>query len=167
MTNTLKTTFAAAFVSGIALGGMAMADGETVDHIEVGSLSCDVGAGTGFVFGSTKTLDCTFNPTQEGLADERYVGRIDKYGIDIGRTEGGKLSWLVWAPTEQEFVEGGLNGTYGGLSAEATIVGGLGANVMTGGSENTLALQPVSLSTSEGLNIALGVGAITLERVDG
>ena len=88
-------------------------------------------------------------------------------GIDVGRTENGQMSWLVLAPTEQEFSEGGLNGTYGGLSAEATFGVGLGANVMTGGSENTLALQPLSVSTAEGLNFALGVGEIKLQRVGG
>ena len=155
---------AAALLAASALAATAD-DKETVDHFEVGSLSCDVGAGTGFLFGSTKELTCTFNPTQEGLADETYVGVINKWGIDVGRTENGRMSWLVLAPTEQEFSEGGLNGTYAGVSAEATFGAGLGANVMTGGSENTLALQPVSLSTAEGLNFALGVGEIQLQRV--
>jgi hypothetical protein len=137
-----------------------------VDHFEVGTLTCDVGEGTGFVFGSSKEMICNFDPVQEGLADETYVGNITRYGVDIGQTTGGNMVWLVLAPTEQEYYEGGLNGDYQGVSAEATFGVGLGANVMTGGSENTLALQPVSLSSQTGINLAVGVGEISLQRVE-
>ena len=57
-----------------------------------------------------------------------------------------------------------MNGTYGGLSAEATFGVGRGANVMTGGSENTRALQPLSVSASGGLNLAVGISEIKLQR---
>ncbi len=163
--NTFKPTVAAALLAGLTATGAYAADNETVDHVEVGSLSCDIGDGTGFIIGSSRELSCTFNPTQEGLEDEVYVGKINRYGLDVGATTNGQMSWLVLAPTEQEFSEGGLNGTYGGLSAEATLGVGLGANVMTGGSENTLALQPISVTTSQGVNLAVGVGAMSLQRV--
>lgn len=165
--NPVKLAIAAVATSA-ALSAPAFAqDKETVDHLEVGSLSCDVGDGTGFVFGSTRTLNCVFNPVEEGLADETYVGEIKRYGIDIGKTQNGLMSWLVLAPTESEYHEGGLNGTYEGVSAEATVGVGVGANVMVGGSENTLSLQPVSLTTQNGVNFAVGVGQITLQRVEG
>ena len=173
MTNFLYSRLAGlstgALVAALALSGSSAlaADNETVDHIEIGSLSCDVGDGTGFVFGSTRELTCTFNPVQEGLADETYVGEINRYGIDIGKTQNGQMSWLVLAPTEQEFSEGGLNGSYKGVSGEATLGVGLGANVMVGGSENTLALQPISVNTQTGINFAIGVGEINLQRVSG
>ena len=38
---------------------------------------------------------------------------------------------------------------------------------MVGGSEDTLALQPVSVNTQNGVNFAIGVGEITLQRVEG
>ena len=75
------------------------------------------------------------------------------------------MSWLVLAPTEAEPYEGGLDGSYQGVSAEATVGVGLGANVMVGGSEDTLALQPISVNTQNGLNFAIGVGEITLQRI--
>ncbi|MGJ8616506.1 MAG: DUF992 domain-containing protein, partial [Sulfitobacter sp.] len=161
---TLLTT--SAILTTTAFGTAALAqDKETVDHIEVGSLSCNVGDGSGFVFGSTRELACTFNPVNEGLADETYVGEINRYGLDIGKTQNGQMSWLVLAPTESEYYEGGLNGSYKGVSAEATFGVGLGANVMVGGSENTLALQPLSVNTQTGINFAIGVGEINLKRV--
>ena len=87
--------------------------------------------------------------------------------MDIGKTQNGQMSWLVLAPTEQEYSEGGLNGSYKGGSAEATVGVGAGANLMTGGSEDTLALQPLSLNTQTGVNFAVGVGEINLQRVEG
>ena len=166
---TPRALVAAAFTSTALFAAPAMAqqDGETVDHTEIGSLSCDVSDGTGFIFGSTRELTCTFNPVQEGLADETYVGQIERYGIDVGQTQNGQMSWLVLAPTEAEYNEGGLNGAYQGVSAEATVGVGLGANVMVGGSEDTLALQPVSVHTQNGVNFAIGVGQITLQRIEG
>ncbi|MGJ8626693.1 MAG: DUF992 domain-containing protein [Sulfitobacter sp.] len=168
-TNTIKSLLTtSAFLTTAIFGTAALADDkETVDHTEVGSLSCDVGDGTGFIFGSTRELTCTFNPVTEGLADEVYVGEINRYGLDIGKTQNGQMSWLVLAPTESEYYEGGLNGSYKGVSAEATLGVGLGANVMVGGSENTLALQPLSVNTQTGVNFAIGVGEINLRRVEG
>ncbi|XDA99952.1 DUF992 domain-containing protein [Sulfitobacter sp. LCG007] len=153
-----------------AAGGASVAmadDNETVDHVEVGALNCDVGEGTGYVFGSTRELTCVFNPTKDGAADEVYVGEIKRYGLDVGKTVNGAMTWLVFAPTEAEWQEGGLDGSYKGVSAEATLGVGLGANAMVGGSEDTLALQPVSLNTQQGINLAIGVGEIELTRVPG
>jgi len=168
MTRISKFTLSTAILAGTMFGGAALAaDNETVDHTEVGSLSCDVGDGSGFIVGSSRELTCIFNPVEEGQADEKYVGEINRWGLDIGETQNGQMSWLVLAPTESEYSEGGLNGSYKGVSAEATFGVGLGANVMTGGSENTLALQPVSVNTQNGMNLAVGVGEINLTRVEG
>ena len=43
-----------------------------------------------------------------------------------------------------------------------TIAAGLGANVLIGGSNSTVALQPISVDTSVGLNFALGVAELHL-----
>src|SRR5471032_2562980 len=52
--------------------------------VNVGSLTCNVAGGMGFVFGSSKELSCLFART-DGIA-EPYKGSIKKYGIDIGFT---------------------------------------------------------------------------------
>ena len=142
-------------------GTAAMAQDK--NHTEVGSLSCDVADGSGFIFGSSKDLTCTFNPVQEGAAEETYTGHINKWGIDIGKTQNVEMSWLVLAPSE-DIGEGALEGEYGGLSAEATLGVGIGANAMIGGSEDTIALQPISVSKSNGVNFAVGIGEIVLEK---
>jgi hypothetical protein len=42
---------------------------------------------------------------------------------------------------------------------------GVGANVLLGGSNNQITLQPVSVEGSVGLNAAAGVAALTLRKV--
>ena len=57
---------------------------------------------------------------------------------------------------------GFLAGDYYGASGEVTLAAGLGANVLVGGSNRTIALQPISISGQKGLNLALGVAALHL-----
>ena len=57
---------------------------------------------------------------------------------------------------------GSLAGGYAGGTASATVGVGIGANALIGGSGNTIALQPLSLEGSTGLNVAAGIGAMTL-----
>lgn len=127
-------------------------------RVEVGVLSCAVAGGTGFVFGSSKQLDCTF---QSGRRREAYVGSISKFGIDIGVTGASVITWAVFAPTAN-FGPGALAGNYGGATGEATIGIGLGANVLIGGSNRTVALQPLSVQAQQGLNLAVGIAALEL-----
>ena len=58
---------------------------------------------------------------------------------------------------------GALAGNYGGASAEATVGAGIGANVLVGGSDRTVALQPVSVQGQAGLNVAAGVAGLDLQ----
>jgi len=95
-----------------ALGESAFAGG----GIQVGTLTCNASSSWGFIFGSTREVDCTF--TSPGRV-EQYRGQISKFGIDIGYTEGGVLVWTVVAPTAM-LRPGDLAGNYGGATASAT-----------------------------------------------
>ena len=127
--------------------------------VNVGSLQCRVSGGMGFVFGSSKDLDCLF-VRPDGMG-ERYVGTINKYGVDIGFTKEAQMVWLVFAPGS--VAKGALAGDYGGATASATVGAGVGANVLLGGSNKQITLQPVSVEGSAGLNVAAGVAAVTLK----
>lgn len=133
-----------------------------VDRVEVGRLDCAVKGGEGFIFQSTKDLSCTFKPADGSVPDEPYFGVIRKFGLDIGTTDHGIISWLVLAPTIDKHRPGALVGTYSGVSTEATVGAGVGANLLVGGSSETIALQPLSVSTQSGLNFALAVSQIEL-----
>jgi hypothetical protein len=118
-----------------------------------------VSGGIGFVFGSSKDLDCIFTAT-DGKA-QRYTGTINKYGVDIGFTKQAHILWLVFAPGS--IAPGALAGDYGGATAGAAVGAGVGANVLLGGSNKQITLQPVSVEGSVGLNVAAGVAAVTLQ----
>jgi hypothetical protein len=128
-------------------------------HTKVGALTCDISAGIGLIITSQKTVTCMFTPSNPGPR-EVYTGTITKFGLDIGATAGGEMVWSVYAPTDRRF--GALAGHYAGASAEATVGAGLGANVLVGGSNRTVELQPVSVQGQVGLNLAAGVAGLDL-----
>jgi hypothetical protein len=151
----LAAALAAALSGSLALGAPAQAQPGVV----IGTLTCNVASGFGFVFGSSRAINCTF--AGPGGRYEHYVGDISKFGVDIGFTQGGILVWTVVAPTAA-LAPGALAGNYVGGTASATVGVGVGANALVGGSSNSIALQPLSIEANRGLNVAAGVAAMTL-----
>jgi hypothetical protein len=131
------------------------------NYVEAGVLRCDVSAGIGLILGSTRQLDCTFEPRRGRT--ERYRGTIKRLGLDLGATTRGVMVWGVLAPSR--VASGALAGSYVGASAGASAGVGLGANALVGGSNNSVALQPVSVQAQLGVNIAAGVAELSLTRV--
>ena len=129
------------------------------EGVRVGTLSCEVSGGAGFIIGSSKDLRCRFESA--GGRHERYVGYIDKFGLDVGVTGPAYMSWTVIAPTN-DMGRGALAGNYVGASAEATVGVGAGANVLVGGSQDTISLQPLSVQSQTGVNAALAVAGLVL-----
>jgi hypothetical protein len=141
-------------LSTVAFAAPARAQG----GIQVGTITCNVAGGWGFIFGSSRDLACTFSGPRRV---EYYRGTISKFGVDIGYTRGGVLIWTVFSPTAI-LRPGDLAGTYGGGTASATIGLGIGANGLIGGNNNHIVLQPLSIETNRGLNVAAGIAAMTL-----
>jgi hypothetical protein len=127
----------------------------------IGTLQCDVSGGMGMIVGSSRELDCVFRQIRRGR--ERYRGAIRHAGLDIGATTRGVMVWSVFARSRTPRFA--LAGRYAGASAEASLGLGLGANVLVGGSADSIALQPVSVQAQIGLNIAIGVAEATLVPV--
>ena len=127
------------------------------ERTELGVLDCVIEGGTGFVVGSSKDLSCTFTSADDSRPPEAYFGVVNKFGLDVGATGDTLMQWLVLAPTNDVYAPGALAGDYVGASAEATAGVGVGANVLVGGSNQTISLQPVSVQAQTGLNLALGV----------
>ena len=131
--------------------------------VKVGILKCRIDGGAGFIIGSSKDVDCVFNPSGPGR-NEQYSGSIGKLGIDIGITQESYLGWIVFAPGKLQ--NGALKGSYTGASAEATLGLGVGANVLVGGFRKGINLQPLSLQAQTGLNIAAGVASLNLSSIN-
>jgi hypothetical protein len=139
---------------------VASAGPAAAQQVKAGVLTCDVSAGIGLIIGSQKTVSCVFSPDLPGPRDA-YMGAMTKFGLDIGITGGGVMVWAVFTSTTDRG-PGFLAGDYVGASAEASIAVGLGANVLVGGSNRTVALQPLSVSGEVGLNLAIGVAELSL-----
>lgn len=154
MRKTLGAFAALAVTAAIAMPAMAQPN-----RTKVGTLTCDIAAGMGVITGSKKSVACMFTPAQPGTR-EVYTGSITKFGLDVGATSGGEMVWSVFSPSNKTF--GALAGQYAGASAEATVGAGLGANVLVGGSNRTVVLQPVSVQGQTGLNVAVGVAGLEL-----
>ena len=146
-------------VLSLAAGALALGSPAQAQAVKAGVLTCNVSSGFGFIFGSSRSINCTFAPA--GGAPQHYVGSIDKFGVDIGYTKGGVLVWTVLAPTTSP-APGSLTGSYGGATASATVGVGVGANLLVGGTGNAISLQPLSIEGNTGLNVAAGVAALTL-----
>jgi hypothetical protein len=149
---------AMALLAPTLLATTVTANAQGKPRIEVGVLECRVAGGTGFIFGSSKDLACVFK--KQGR-DERYLGTISKFGIDIGKTTQSVIAWAVLAPTS-DVPPRALAGSYAGVSGEATVGIGVGANALLGGSQKSIVLQPLSVQAQQGLNIAAGVAALKL-----
>ena len=156
-------TFRLMISAAIAVAGLAVATSANAapSGVRVGDLTCNVASGWGFVFGSSKDLLCTYRGSNGRR--EHYTGAISKFGVDVGYTEGGVLVWGVFAPTS-DMRKGALTGDYVGASAQATVAVGVGANALIGGFNKSIALQPLSVEGSKGLNVAAGIGSISLHE---
>jgi hypothetical protein len=153
-----RRALACAFAAMSLVGTAVTASAQPQDRVQAGVLNCDVSGGLGLIIGSQKEVTCQFLPADTNSPREVYVG-----GLDIGATAKGQMVWNVFAPTSRPVAA--LAGDYVGAGAEATVAVGLGANVLVGGNNRTVALQPVSIQAQEGLNVAAGVTELRLRPV--
>ena len=147
---------AAAALAGAALLPAAASAGP------VGQLSCNVSGGIGFVITSRRALNCDYAPSNGG-PHQHYLGTISRYGLDLGPQGPGRLTWDV-VSLGGAVGPGALSGRYAGASASATVGVGVGANALVGGFDKSIALQPLSVEGVKGLNVAAGIGSISLHE---
>lgn len=150
----MKKIFLAGMLSAVA----AVTPAQAKSGVKIGVLSCVVDGGVGYIIASAKAVDCTF---RTGSRVEHYHGVIRKFGVDIGITDKTAIAWAVFAPGSVK--RGALKGYYTGATAEATAVAGLGANVLIGGFRKGINLQPLSVQAQTGLNVAAGIGSLSLK----
>jgi hypothetical protein len=156
----LKTSLLAGTVAAMTVGMLpSITPAHAAVTVQAGVLTCHVGHGYGFIFGSSRDLACTY--TGNGRI-EHYAGDISKFGVDIGYLQSGVIVWAVLAPTT-DLAAGALSGAYGGVTAGVSAAVGGDANVLVGGSTHEVSLQPISIEGDKGLNVAAGIAAITLK----
>jgi hypothetical protein len=146
---------------GVATAPTSMASAQGAKLV-AGTLTCKGGPNVGLVVGSTQKLDCSFTPSGKGRVRE-YKGTITKVGLDIGYKSGSVIVWTVLGSSEK-VPSKILIGNYAGVSAEASVALGAGANALVGGSDKSIVLQPLSVQGQTGLNLAVGVAELSLSR---
>jgi hypothetical protein len=150
-----------ALVAGLAATITFASSPANAQHSErVGTLECKVAPNVSFVIGSHRTAGCSFYPINSRRA-HRYRADLGRIGVDLNISQGGNLVWAVHAHNKRLY-PGDLRGRYVGASANIALGLGLGTNVLWGGSNNTIALQPISGEGSVGVGVSLGVGEIQL-----
>jgi hypothetical protein len=132
---------------------------QPMQRVQVGVLECRGGASIGFIVGSVTNLGCVLRT--EGMPEDRYIATIRKVGVDLGITQESALAWGVFAPVVR-LGPGDLSGTYAGAQGSAALGVGGGGNVLVGGSQNSIALQPLSLQGQVGLSVAAGLESLEL-----
>lgn len=144
----------AAFAGGLGLTIPMAAQAD----VRVGTLTCNESGGWGYIVGGSHRMRCTFSG--EGRV-EHYRGNIGKYGVNIGYQSSGTLVWAVFAPAEG-VRPGALRGHYGGVTGGAAVGVGAAGNALVGGFNRSIMLQPVSVEGMTGVNVAAGIGTMTL-----
>ncbi|PZQ15795.1 MAG: DUF992 domain-containing protein [Ancylobacter novellus] len=137
---------------------------EPVSGYQVGVLRCEIPGGIGYVVGSRRDVSCEYRPNSGRNAIDLYMGHIKKVGVDVGKTGPSVMTWGVVART-RDIGPGDLAGKYRGASASVAALIGGGANVLVGGSDITVSLQPLSFEGQTGLAVAAGYSSLTLNPI--
>lgn len=151
---------AAALAAALAVAPRGAAAQEA--KVVAGTLTCQGKGSVGLILGSKQTLTCKFNPAGK-TPPQSYTATITKIGLDVGIKGPSVMVWTVLSATS-ELPAGALAGNYAGVSAEASVAVGAGANALVGGSKNSVVLQPLSVQGQTGLNLAVGVAGLKLTR---
>lgn len=130
----------------------------------VGTLLCEIQPGVGLILGSSRSAACSFRHSNGKI--ERYSGLISRIGLDLGVVTKSTMYWAVLPTGPNKSGSYALEGEYIGVSGGASLGVGFGANVLIGGSDKSIALQPISIEGAQGLNVALGVGKLKLQRIE-
>lgn len=154
----LTSILGAGLLAALTIGAAAEASASN-GGVNVGTLVCRVEPGVGYLIASSKAVECTYKPVSG--KSQKYVGKFNRLGIDVGFTSGGTVAWAVIAPGK--LANDALAGTYVGVSAEATAGFGVGANVLVGGLHKSVALQPVSVQGQTGLSAAVAAAGLQLK----
>ena len=144
----------------LAIVWITPAAAQSPQGTSAGVLSCKLAPSIGLIIGSSQRMACRFTPSGP-YPPESYLGVMNSIGLDIGITAGGAMSWGVIAPNSGP-MRGKLAGKYVGASGAVGLGVGVGANALFGGSGRTIALQPLSVEGTVGVNLSLGVSGLTL-----
>jgi uncharacterized protein DUF992 len=128
-------------------------------RIYIGALTCNVSGSSGYILGSTKSLDCVFLDRNGTTAN--YTGTINKVGIDIGYTRAVHSIWRVYSVgSDRQATQ--LGGRY--IGEDSTVAAGTqaGGNWLYGGRDKEIGMIASGVVKDAGYNFATGVAEMDL-----
>lgn len=154
-------TAAAALGALMLMAAPATAAGETGPR--VGTLECRTveGSRQNLIITSTADIKCTFKSI-DGKAVEQYKGETGiGLGVDL-KLE--KTEVIIFAVFSANFKPGThqLAGKYGGAKATVSAGVGGGAQLLVGGSDESISLQPAAVG-NEAVGVAAGLSYMSLQ----
>jgi hypothetical protein len=137
--------------------------GKSTAGTEIGVMTCQTVPHSGFtlLIHSTVDIKCRFEST-DGSGVENYIGETGvALGFDLSSEIRKQLVYTVFAA---DFKKGSykLAGKYGGIGASASIGIGAGAQVLVGGNNDSISLQPV-IEGSTGVGASAGITYLYLQ----
>ena len=128
-----------------ALAACLRVDASGAQRVKAGVLTCDVSGGFGLIIGSQKSVSASSLPDRRGPR-EVYTGSITQVRSRYRRHRQRRHALGGVHETSGGRHPACCAGDYAARLGEATIAVGLGANVLVGGSNRTVALQPLSVT---------------------
>lgn len=130
-------------------------------RIYIGSLTCNIAAGTGYILASSKKMDCVFLG-KDGVSTAQYEGTINKVGIDIGYTKAMHTIWRVYSLGSDRKANQ-IAGTYVGEQGTAAAGAQAGGNWIYGGPNAEIGMIASGIVQDAGYNLAMGIAEMTIK----
>ena len=158
----LSSRLAAAALAALLAAGSAVAQDNEV-RVEFGMLTCTLADKTNLIIVSSTKFACVFEHADDRPAEE-LSAEMGKLGADLTLKAAETLKWAVLAPSIDAEVSA-MEGDYFGVGADVALGKGVGANALLGGFDKSFALQPLSVSTSDGVGASLAIEMFSLTYV--
>ena len=120
-----------------------------------GRLSCTIGNNFAAIAKSQRPTECRFRPRRGPI--QHYNGIVRSFSLDLGSVRTATMVWRVYGPYARAPL-GALSGSYKATGAAP----GTAANVLVGGQNNEVTLQPLPFQGNRGINVAVGVTTLEL-----
>jgi len=152
-----------ALVASLLMSAPAFA-GNSTAGTKVGILTCNTvpGSGMNLIIHSTVDVECTFESTDKS-GMEHYMGET---GVGLGiNLQYDAARTLIFTVLAADFKNGShkLAGKYVGVGASASAGAGAGVQVLVGGSNKSISLQPV-IEGSKGVGASAGLTYLFLQQ---
>ena len=159
----MKTPMLLSPVLAASIAIVAVAPPAVADSVNIGVLSCEAVEGTrmNLLIRSTVDVVCTFD--RDGHK-ESYRGETGiEFGLDLSFRKNERFAFTVISTSNAPTGEHALAGKYVGVKATATVIVGLGAAALVGGSNKSFGLQPLALEANQGFGLSGGIGFLYIE----